>query len=73
MLDKIYYKSDKEVVLIFTHRIQATLWSSNGKVLELLDEFLAPLSSSCETMSEYVYRLKVEKEDTVIINLDKVA
>lgn len=72
MLDKVYYKSDKEVILIFTNRPPLILSSDVG-VLGLLNEFLAPLSSECTTLSEYAYRVKISKEETQIINLEDVA
>ncbi len=49
------------------------LWSEEGRVLELLDEFLAPLDNECKTISEYNHRVKVGEEDTLIINLNEVA
>lgn len=73
MLNKIYYRSNKEVVLIFTHRSPVALWSSDGKVLELMDEFLAPLHSECATLSEWNRRVQSGQEDTQVINLDEVA
>ena len=73
MLDKIYYKSDSEVILYYTCRPPVTLHHDGGRVIELLDEFLAPLSSQCITFSEYRRALKNSLEDTVVIYLDEVA
>lgn len=73
MLDKIYYKDECEVILIFTHREPVGLHSSSGEVLQLLDEFLAPLDNECVTLSEYNRRVKVGEEDTQVIDIDKVA
>lgn len=73
MLDKVFYRNECEVVLIFTHRSAVTLYHSEGKVMELLDEFLAPLGSNCITLSEFKHRVKMSEEDTVIIDLEEVA
>ena len=73
MLDCIYYINSQEVVLIYTYRSSVILWSEEGRVLELLDEFLAPLDNECKTISEYNHRVKVGEEDTLIINLNEVA
>lgn len=73
MLDKVYYKNECEVMLIFTHRSAVTLYHSEGKVMELLDEFLAPLGSDCITLSEFKNRVKIAEEDTVIIDIEEVA
>jgi len=73
MLDKVYYISEYELVLVFTHRSPVGLYSSNGKVLELLDEFLAPLDNECTTLSEYLHRVQVGEEDTQEIDISKVA
>lgn len=73
MLDTIYYRSEREVVLIFTDRSPFTLYSSSGRVIELLDEFLAPINTECATLTEWNQRLKAAEGDTQIIDLDKVA
>jgi len=77
MLDKVYYNSKYQVTLIFTHRGPVTLWSGEGKILEFLDMFLAPMNgefnNECKTLSEYHRLLKSSEEDTMIINLDEVA
>ena len=72
MLDKVYYKSKKEVVLIYTHRSPVTLWSDEN-ILEFLDMFLAPIGSNCDTLSEYVRRVAIGEEDTQVIHIDDVA
>lgn len=73
MLDKIYYKNNKEVVLIFTDRPPFGLYHSGGKILEFLDEFLAPIGSGCVNLTEYRHRLRVGEEDTLVIHIDDVA
>lgn len=73
MLDKILYVNDCEVKLYYTHRSMVTLYNSNGNILAMLDEFLAPLDSHCETLSEYTRMEAVSQEDTLIIPLDKVS
>jgi len=73
MIDKIYYKSNKEVIIYFTNKKQFTLYSSNGQVIDLLDELMVPVNSNCTTLSEWEHRVKISKEDTQEIHLNKVA
>lgn len=73
MLDRIMYVNETEVRLIFTHRTPVTLYNSSGNILKMLDEFLAPLDSHCETLTEYHRMLAVSQEDTQIIPLNLVS
>lgn len=68
MLDKVFYVSKYEVILVYTHKT-ATLYSSDGKILEFLDRFLAPLSSECITLSAHKHRVKFGEEDTQVIEV----
>jgi len=66
MLDKVVYINDKEVRLIFTHRSPVTLYSSDGNVLELLDEMLCPINSTgAKTLTEYKANERISDEDTI--------
>ena len=67
MLDKILYINSREVRLYFTHRPIATLYSSKGDILTLLNEFLAPLSSQCDTLSQYLRVVATSQDDTPVI------
>lgn len=40
MIDKIYYLSEYEVVIIYTDREPYAVYSSTGNVLELLNDLL---------------------------------
>ena len=73
MIDKIYRVNNKEVIIFFTNKKSFTLYCGDNNVIHLLDELLAPLHSNCITLSEWEHRVKVGKEDTQTIELDRVA
>jgi len=71
MLDKIIYKSQFELVLIFTHRPPMTIYCSNGQALNLLDQLLAPRDNlQAKTLSEWTHKMNVSNQDTQEIELD---
>jgi hypothetical protein len=69
MLDKIIVSFDrKTVTLVYTDRQPMTLTSDRGLALELLDEFMNPITSECQTWSQYTRSL----EDTQVLTLEAV-
>lgn len=42
MVDKIFYKNENEVVIIYTHRSPFTVRTDNGTALALCMELLSP-------------------------------
>lgn len=73
MIDQIIITNNKEAMIIFTNKKPVTLYSSEGKVVEMLDEFLTPLNSRCKTFSGHQALAKRCLEDTQVINLNQVA
>lgn len=73
MLLSVRFLSDKEVILEFSNREPFKLRDSDGNVADLLDEFLAPLSSECKTLSEYKDMCNFCEEDTAVIDLEEIA
>ncbi len=72
MLDKVLKVNDGHAVIYFTHRTPVNLYSSSGKVDELIDIMLCPLDSRCTTLSEHLERVRIGQEDTLIIHLDQL-
>lgn len=64
MIDKIYYKSDRELVLIFTDRPPFILSRDAGHVL---DFYAWVLSETMLTLPEYDRALQTQTEDTCTI------
>lgn len=60
MLDKIYFKNSKEIVLIFTNRSPVTISSSEGNAYQL---YLWMSVKTHLTFEEFMVALKEEKTD----------
>ena len=73
MIDKILRVNEFEAVIYYTHRSPVGLYSSTGEVEALIDMILAPIGHECKTLSEYLERVKIGSEDTVVIYVDDVA
>lgn len=72
VISHIYQKSEREIVICFTHRPDFTLYSDEC-VFDLLDEFLCPVGSRARTLTEHIEMLDRCEEDTLVIELGEVA
>lgn len=70
-LDKVLLLSDKECVLYYKNGRQLTLRSGHGRILELLDWFVAPFGWT-GTYTEYLKALELGGGDTAEIDLSKI-
>ncbi len=68
---KIMLKSNKEATIYMNGKPPFSLYSANGQVLNMLNEFLAPVDqSNFNTLSDYNVALKNSLEDTQVLNID---
>ena len=72
MIDQIIVTNSKEAMIIFTNKNPVALYSSEGRIQEMLDEFLTPLNSRCKTLTAHQALVKRCSEDTQIIDLNQV-
>ena len=76
MLDKVYYVNDNHVVIYFdTHHVNVR--SDNGDALDIAATLLCPFPMErLEKGREFdsmIELIKISEEDTVIIDINKVA
>lgn len=73
MLDKVLYVNENEAVIYFeTHSI--SVYSDSGNVLDLVAILLSPFPlDGGNEYNQYVTRIRMSQEDTMVIDIDDVA